>query len=177
MSKDKIIVDEPIVETVEETAVTFEPGQPVAKIVKENDGYHVVDYDGTVGKVLPISKDGIVYILTPNASCRKFYNVKNLNKLFDEGATEVILTYKPSKKLGPQSSRTVTMPNAKLIAYLSEEEQEEYKAIIARAIAARDADKAKPMTEKEKLQAKLAKAKAAYEKLLAEAANDEEVSE
>ena len=121
---------------------------------------------------MKISKDGIVYILTKNASCRKFYNVKNLDKLFDEGATEVPLTYKPSKKLGPTGSKTV-MPNAKLIAYLPEELQEEYKAIIARAIAARDADKKKPMTDLEKAKAKAEKARAAYEALLAQAADME----
>lgn len=161
------VVDEPIVEEV-----TYEPGQVVAKIIKEDDGYHVVDHDGSVGPALKISNDGIVYLLTPNASCRKFYNLKNLDKLFDEGATEAPLNYKPPKKLGPVGSRSTAMPNAKLISYLSEEEQAEYKAIIDRAIAARDADKKKPMTEKEKLQAKIAKAKAALAALEAEAAND-----
>lgn len=165
-TNEQIIVDEPIVDEV-----TFELGQVVAKIVKYEDGYHVVDHDGTVGDVLKISKDGIVYILTPNASCRKFYNVNNLDKLFAEGATEVALGYKPPKKLGPSGSRT-TMPNAKLIAYLPEELQEEYKAIIARAIAAKEADKKKPMTDLEKAKAKAEKAKAAYEALLAAAMED-----
>lgn len=169
MSKKELetVVDEPIVEQA-----TYEVGQVVAKIIKDEEGYHVVDNDGTVGPVLKISKDGIVYILTTNASCRKFYNVKNLNKLFDEGAIEVPLTYKPPKVLGPVGSRSTSIPNAKLISYLSEEEQAEYKAIIDRAIAARNADKKKPMTEKEKLQARIAKAQAALAALEAEASND-----
>lgn len=168
MSKKELdqIVDEPIVDEV-----TYELGQEVAKIIKDEDGYHVVDHDGTVGPELKISNDGIVYILTPNASCRKFFNVKNLDKLFDEGATEVPLGYKPPKKFGPVGSRSTALPNAKLIAYLSEEEQAEYKAIIDRAIAARDADKKKPMSEADKLRAKIEKAKAALAALEAEAAN------
>lgn len=145
-----------------------------AKIVKLDDGYHIVDQDGSIGDVLTITKDGISYVLTPNASNRKFYAVKAVEKAF-ETQDFVPLYHKATRTIGPIGTRSTVMPNAKLIAYLPEDLQEEYKAIIARAIEARDAAKAKPMTEKEKLEAKLAKAKAAYERLLAQAAgNDSE---
>ena len=71
------------------------------------------------------------------------------------------LLYKATRVMGEGTSRSTKLPNEKLIAYLSEAEQEEYKAIIARAIAARDAEreanKKKPMTEAEKAQAKVTK--------------------
>jgi hypothetical protein len=160
--EETIVTGEPIAEA------TINPNEVMASIVKYDDGYHVVDKDGTVGPVLNITKDGISFILTPNASNRKYMAVKAVEKALAE-ADSMPLYYKGTKVLGPQGSRTTALPNAKLIAYLSEEEQEEYKAIIARAIAARDADKKKPMTELEKAQAKLAKAQAALEKLMAQA--------
>ena len=55
-------------------------------------------------------------------------------------------------------------------AGLDEAEQAEYKAIIERAMKAREDAKAKPMTEMEKAQARLAKAKEALAKLEAQAA-------
>ena len=167
MSKQELnIVDEPIVDEV-----SYAPDEVLAKIVKEGDEYFVIDRDGTKSAPLMITKDGISLILTPNASNRKFWAVKKADAAIEADGF-VGLTYKGTKVLGPQGSRSTAMPNAKLIAYLSEEEQAEYKAIIDRAIAARDADKKKPMTEKEKLEAKIAKAKEALAKLEAEAAND-----
>ena len=168
MSKKELdqIVDEPIVEEV-----TYEPDQVLAKVVKRDDGYHVIDLDGTEGPVCDKrTADGYI-ILTKNTANRKCLNEKNAEKFFAENPDGCIeLKYKASRTLGPVGSRSTAIPNAKLIAYLSEEEQAEYKAIIDRAIAARDADKKKPMTEKEKLEAKIAKAKAALAALEAEAA-------
>lgn len=77
------------------------------------------------------------------------------------------LTYKESKKFGPIGTK---LPNEKLISYLSEEEQAEYKAIIDRAKAARDEAKAKPLTELEKAQAAAKRANEKYERLLKAAA-------
>ena len=77
------------------------------------------------------------------------------------------LYYKATKTIGPVGTR---LPNEKLISYLSAEDQAEYRAIIDRAIAAKNADKVQPKTELEKAQAKLLKAQAALEKLMAEAA-------
>lgn len=166
MSKELNIVDEPIVEEV-----TYAPDEIVAKIIKLEDGYHVVDNDGTEGPVCKlVDEGGKTIALTKNNSNRKWFNKAKADaEIAEKGYCG--LTYKGSRTIGPVGSRSTAMPNAKLIAYLSEEEQAEYKAIIDRAIAARDADKKKPMTEKEKLQAKIAKAKAALAALEEQAAN------
>lgn len=138
-----------------------------AKLVKRDDGYHVIDFDGTEGPVCnKRTSDGYI-ILTPNKANRKCYNEKNAEKFFAEGGTEIEFKYKPTRAIGSVGTK---LPNAKLISYLPEDLQAEYKAIIDRAIEARNADKAKPMTELEKAQAKLAKAQAALDKLMAEAA-------
>ena len=57
---------------------------------------------------------------------------------------------------------------------MPEDLQNEYKAIIDRAREAMNADKVKPMTEREKLEAKIAKAKEALAKLTAQAEGIEE---
>lgn len=60
----------------------------------------------------------------------------------------------------PGQTTSLAVPNKKLIEYLSDAEKEEYMAIIERARQAYEAAKAKPMTEKEKLEAKIAKLQA-----------------
>ena len=155
------------VNSMETTEEVMDPTVVYAKLVKREDGYHVIDFDGTEGPVCDKrTSDGYI-ILTPNKSNRKCVNEKNAEEKFANGATHIDLYYKASKKLGSSAAR---IPNEKLISYLSEAEQEEYKAIIERAKAARDEAKAKPMTELEKAQAKLAKAQAALAKLEAQAA-------
>lgn len=157
-------MDEPIVDEV-----THNPDEVLAKIVKREDGYHVIDQDGTEGPVCKlVDEGGKTIALTKNAANR-FWANKAKADVEIEANGFFPLYYKASKKFGPAGSRSTAMPNAKLISYLSEEEQEEYKAIIARAIAARDADKKKPMTELEKAQAAAERAKAKYEALLAQA--------
>ena len=64
-------------------------------------------------------------------------------------------------------------PNAKLISYLPQDLQDEYNAIIARAIEAKNASKKKPMTEREKLEAKLAKMQAQLAAMDAEIVTEE----
>ena len=160
------IVDEPIVEEV-----TYAPDEVLAYLVKDGNDYFVEDLEGNRGPACTISKEDYI-ALTPNAANRKWYRHTKADAQFAEGADKIALYYKATRTLGPVGSRSTALPNAKLIAYLSEEEQVEYKAIIDRAIAARDADKKKPMTEKEKLEAKIAKAKAALAALEEQAAND-----
>lgn len=145
----------------------IDPNEVQAKIIKEDDGFHVVDKDGTVGPVCKLVDEGDKTIaLTPNASNRKWFNkAKAEQEIAEKGYVE--LYYKATKVLGPQGNR---LPNAKLIEYLSEEEQAEYKAIIDRAIAARDAQKKQPKTEKEKLMEQIERAKAKLAKLEEEAA-------
>lgn len=147
-------------ENIVDVATTDEA---LAFIVKREDGYHVVDND-VEGDVCPLTKDGKSICLTKNTSNRQWMSVVRLAKWFETTDEPFPLTYKAARKLGDGSAR-VTMPNAKLISYLSEEDQAEYKAIIDRAIAAREADRKKPMTELEKAQAKIERLKAQIAKL------------
>mgnify|MGYP006903489952 CR=1 FL=1 len=143
---------------------TFDPTVVYAQIVKRDDGYHVIDFDGTEGPVCnKRTSDGYI-ILSPNKANRKCYRESLAEKQFADGAESIPLYYKATRTITASSH----MPNEKLIAYLPEDLQTEYKAIIDRAIAAREADKKKPMTELEKAQAKLAKAQAALAKLMEE---------
>lgn len=151
-----------LIEEAETTAETIvNPEEVMATIVKRDDGYHVIDKDGTEGPVCKISADGKSICLTKNAANRQWYSVKLLEKNFADGVTEIPLYYRATKHLDP--NRVSPLPNAKLISYLSEELQAEYKAIIERAREAMAADKKKPMTEIEKLQAKIAKLQAQLE--------------
>ena len=138
-----------------------------AYLVKQEDGYHVESLTGDVGPICKyITTDGYIK-LSVNDANRKYYNFKAAEKFFAENPDGKI-------PLAYRETRTITAvknpyPNMKLIAYLPEDLQAEYKAIIDRARAAQQDDKAKPLTEKEKLEAKIAKAKAALAKLTAEA--------
>lgn len=154
MSKKELPVDETLVEELD-------PNTVYATIVKRDDGFHVVDFDGTEGPVCKFcDAEDKTIVLTKNKSNRQWFNrAKAEAEIAEKG--HVDLYYKAARKIGT----TCSLPNAKLISYLSEEDQAEYKAIIDRAIAARDADKKKPMTEEEKLQAKIAKLQAQLAKL------------
>lgn len=151
-------------ETVEATSVIS-----TAYLVKEDDGVYLVDNGVKSEQPLPITKDGICYKLPTNSSNRVWYNIKKADKEFEASNNEIYLPYKASIKIGSTGTK---MPNEKLIAYLDEADRAEYEAIVGRAREAMAADKAKPMTELEKAQAKAEKARLAYEKLLAEASNN-----
>ena len=157
------------IKNVEETTVetTFEPGVSTAKLVIAEDGVHLVD-NGEDKGALAITKDELCYILPTNSANRKWFAIKKIEAAKAEGKTEIVLDYKASVKLGPVGSK---LPNAKLISYLPEDLQAEYKAIIDRAIAARNDAKSKPMTELAKAPAKLANAKAASANLIPEPAD------
>ena len=159
------------VETAETTAETIvNPEEVMATIVKRDDGYHVVDHDGTEGPVCKLTNDLKSNCLTPNAANRQWYAVKRLEAAFaDPSCTCVPLYYKGARTISSTGPKTKSIPNAKLIAYLSEEEQAEYNAIIERARAAMDADKKKPLTEVEKAELRLKRAQEALAKLQAQA--------
>lgn len=169
------VADEEVVATeemVNETPVEIDPNKVYATIIKDEEGnYHVVDEDGTVGPVCKLVDEGDRTIaLTKNASNRKWFNRKKADEEIAEKG-HVDLYYKASKTFGPSSSH---IPNEKLCEkYLTPEEFAEYKAIIEEAYKRRDEDKVKPKTELQKAQERVAKAKAAYEKLLAQAAEQE----
>ena len=159
-------------ETAEAVAVELDPNTVYAHIIKDEDGdFRVVDNDGTLGPKCKLVDEGNRTIaLTPNMSNRKWFNKARAEaEIAEKGQAD--LYFKASKHFGSASAR---IPNEKLVEkYLNEDELAEYKAIIAKAVAAREADKKQPKTELEKAQDKLAKAKAAYEKLLAQAADNQ----
>lgn len=156
----------PEVEAVE--LEELDPNTVYAYLVKKEDGYHIIDHDGSEGPVCKVTEDNYI-ALTKNKANRQWFSGAKAEKMFADGITQIPLTYKASRKFDSNGGGGSRMPNEKLISYLPEAEQAEYKAIIARAIEAKNADKKKPMTELEKAQAKLEKAKAAYAKLLEEA--------
>ena len=160
------------VETAETPAETIvNPEEIMATIVKRDDGYHVVDKDGTEGPVCKLTGDGKSICLTPNAANRQWYAVKRLEAAFEDPSCECVpLYYKASRHLDPNAPKAPrALPNTKLISYLSEELQAEYKAIIDRARAAMEADRKKPLTEEEKLRAKIAKLQAQLESITTDA--------
>lgn len=140
----------------------------IVKIVKDADGdFHVIDADGVEGRKCTIIEDGRTIALTKNAANRQYCAVAKANAGIEaDGYFVLTVRTAAPRKLGDMPK---ALPNAKLISYLSEELQAEYKAIIEKAIAAREAERSKPMTELEKAQARLAKAQAALAKLQAEA--------
>lgn len=143
-----------------------------AYLVKLEDGYHVESRDGDIGPLCDKrTTDGYIK-LSVNEANRKCYNEKAADKFFAKNPDgRIPLEYKKTRTLTPREN---VYPNAKLIAYLPEDLQNEYKAIIDRAREAMNADKVKPMTEREKLEAKIAKAKEALAKLTAQAEGIEE---
>ena len=134
----------------------------LARIIKQDDGFHVVDQDGTIGDVCKLTDEGDkTIVLTPNASNRKYYNKAKAEAAIEQDGY-CGLTRKDTIKIG-SVTRT---PNAKLISYLPQDLQDEYNAIIARAIEAKNAAKKKPMTEAEKLAARIAKMQAQYDAMV-----------
>ena len=149
-----------------------------ASIILKDDGYHVVDQDGTEGPVCKLVDEGEKTIaLTKNASNRKWFNRKKADEAIAESGS-CPLYYKGTKANGPRTaSKSVRDPLAKLVPYMSEEDVTAYRAIMERAVAAMEADAKKPLTDVEKAQLALEKAKAKYEALIAAqtAGNTEEV--
>lgn len=161
-------------QTVVEQTEQFDETAVLAYIVQDEQGdFHVKDAKtGEVGPSCKFCDEGDkTIVLTPNRANRKWFNRKKAQEAIDAGE-EVPLYYKASRHIGTSNK----VPNAKMMEWAKDNMEggaalyEEYMAIVARAMAARDEAKAKPLTEKEKLEAKVAKAKAAYEKLLAQAA-------
>lgn len=126
-------------------------------LTRLDDGWHIEYLDETIGDVLPITKDGVCIALPKdNPANRKWFNLKNAEKQFAESG-KIGLAYKESKHIGP---RTVKIPNETLVkTYLSQEEQDEYFAIMARAQAAYEADhpKKEPKANKPKVAASTVK--------------------
>lgn len=105
------------------------------------------------------SKDKWHIVLAPNSSNRKYVAH---NEFFAKAEDNVYMV--EDKTSGPRVLGTA-QPDKKLVPYMTAEDKEEYDGIIARAIENRNAQKATPMTEIEKLEAAIAKAKAKLEKI------------
>lgn len=150
-----------------EIVEVVDPTKELCEIIREGDEYFLIDLETgeKIGEALSISTDGIAFALPKNKANRKWATVTKVKSILDSGK-RFTMVYKATKKFGPIGNK---IPNEKLISYLPVEVQEEYKAIIARAMQARNDAKAKPMTELEKARAKYEKAQAALQKLLEEA--------
>lgn len=105
------------------------------------------------------SKDKWHIVLAPNSANRKYVAH---NEFFAKAEDNVYMV--EDKTSGPRVLGTA-QPDKKLVPYMTAEDKEEYDGIIARAIENRNAQKATPMTEIEKLEAAIAKAKAKLEKI------------
>lgn len=139
----------------------------LCEIINEGDEYFLVDLESNEKSApLTISSDGVAFALPVNRANRKWATINKV-KAYLEAGKRYTMTYKATKKFGPIGNK---IPHEKLISYLSEEDQAEYRAIIARAQEAKAADKAQPKTELEKAKEKLARAQAALDKLMQEAA-------
>lgn len=138
----------------------------IVKIVKDDDGdFHVIDADGVMGAKCKIIEDGRTISLTKNAANRQYCAVAKANAGIEaDGFFVLTVRTTEPRKLGSMTK----LPNEKLISYLPEELQAEYKELIARAIAARDAEVNRPLTDREKAERALEKAKAQLAKLQAQ---------
>ena len=137
--------------------------------IHSTTGYEIVikDEDGLVIETKPIDTlvdDGKTLKLPENPSNRKYFSLKKV-----EDADGVIeLTYKETIKLG---SREPSESKKPLEDYLNDEDRELYLELVEKAKAARaEANKKAPMTEKEKLQAKIARLQAQVAKMESEEA-------
>lgn len=160
----------------EGTEVTIAPregdGVIYAYIVQREDGYHVVDSDGTEGPVCKLVDEGDKTIaLTKNSSNRKWYNRKKADELIAKDGS-VPLYYKATRTIGTREGGTVGKsirdPLARLVPYMTEEDKATYRAIVDKAVEALEAERKKPMTDLEKAQVALEKARAKYEALIAQ---------
>lgn len=145
--------------------------------IKKVDGQYIMDVDGTE-TVLEVKQPkgwDPTIMLPENPTGRKLINQGAADKRLEANGGSFELTVRTAHATGPRGK---TIPNAKLVEYLKtldngQELYDEYMGIIDEAYKAMEAAKAKPLTEKEKLLAKIEKAKKALEAL--EAKENEEV--
>ena len=148
--------------------------------IKKVDDQYIMDVDGTE-TVLEVKQpkgwDKTLF-LPENPTGRKLINLAACDKRLEANGGSFELTVKTAHATGPRGK---TIPNAKLVEYLKtldngQELYDEYMAIIDEAYKAMEASKAKPLTEREKLELKIKKAQEALAKLEAAAADtDKEV--
>ena len=143
--------------------------------IKKVDDQYIMDVDGTE-TVLEVKQpkgwDKTLF-LPENPTGRKLINLAACDKRLEANGGSFELTVKTAHATGPRGK---TIPNAKLVEYLKtldngQELYDEYMAIIDEAYKAMEASKAKPLTEREKLELKIKKAQEALAKLEADAAD------
>ena len=124
-------------------------------------GYAIVDGDNTIpcDKVVTYKGRDIIH-LPSNSKLRQWADRKKTDAAIAENGYHE-LAYKARVTQG----HSTAAPRIPGIQYLSEEEQNELNTLIANARERMQADKKKPMTELEKLQAKLAKVQAQIDAL------------
>lgn len=124
-------------------------------------GYAIVDGDNTIpcDKIVPYKGRELVH-LPSNSTLRVWTDRAKLDAAIAENGY-LELAYKARVTQGA-STATPRIPG---IQYLSDDEKNELNTIIANARERMQADKKKPMTELEKLQAKLAKVQAQIDAL------------
>jgi hypothetical protein len=120
-------------------------------------GYEIVDIDDfgnthvmpIVDKVPDKATNGEFdwYLLPPNCSNRKMINSKKIKDGLE-------LMYKEPRTL---AGIIASMPRKKWEDYLTDEEKAQIEALRNKAKERREADKKKPMSEKEKLELRIAK--------------------
>lgn len=128
-------------------------------IEERNERFYLTD-NGVETEVTdlakPDKKTGELWIKLPeNSANRQWCSVKQLRKLGGKKVYE----YK--------ESRTGTTTRKTDRDYLSEEDQTMLDALLAKAKAAKEAAKKQPMTEEEKLRAKIARDQAKLDELIA----------
>lgn len=139
---------------------TFDPTVVYATLVKREDGYHLIDFDGT-DTICKLDKSGEWVILPKNKSNRKCMSVNAVEKALVD-SDHVDLYYKATRQIG---STGPSVPGKNLIKYLDEADQAEFMAIIERARAAKMADRPAPKSEEDKLREKIAKLQARLDEL------------
>lgn len=97
------------------------------------------------------SKDRWHFVLGENSTNRKYLSHNEFFAKLENNEYIVQDKLTPPRRLG------TAQPDRKLIPWMTEEDKEQYDAIIARALENRAAQRAKPETETEKLQARIAK--------------------
>lgn len=134
------------------------PDTVLAVITKADDGYYLTDTQtGETHGPLKTCDEGATLVLPKNSSNRKWVRIKVADAAIAENGV-CDLVYKASKTIGSVTA-TRRIPNAKLFEYLSEEEQAEVRAIFNRAYDSMAADRAasKPVSDTDKIKAKIAK--------------------
>lgn len=151
-------------------------------ITKSNDEYFIVVDDQEPVQLevkQPKGWDETLF-LPENPTHRKLINKAAADKRLEANGGSFELTVKAERAAGTGNGGGSTIPNKALVEYLKtlengQELYDEYIAIIERAKAARDEAKKKPLTEKEKLLARIERAKKALAELEEEQATGEDI--